>query len=432
MTVFKNNPRQHFYRYSITVAGKRMRGECVGCETLAEAQAYESRLLKEALPIVEATTARELVKATRRIVTVSDMIALDAATIERAFNKPAKRDVGDYRRSQKVSYWQDFVAYMACNHPTVRYLEQVTVAMAENYIAFIRRHGRYKEYADNGGNGEKYAAFTLNLMHDTCRWVFHALRNDTKMDYNPFADIERLDDDSHSHEAYTADELNRIFDKANDFVRPLFMIGLFSGLRLVDICRLRKDGVDFNRHFIFTKTAKTGAFVSIPMHATLENYLRGLIESENTGSEYVMPEHCSMYDRSQQLVSIRVTRFLESIGISTKKYVDGRSKAVNTKGIHSLRHTFCSIAGVVGIPETVVQSIVGHMTPAMTRLYNSHVEEADKLKYITMFDSKVSFIQDAPKAEVIAPAQGDNAAMLQTLQSLPADKLKAMLAMIGA
>ena len=38
--------------------------------------------------------------------------------------------------------------------------------------------------------------------------------------------------------------------------------------------------------------------------------------------------------------------------------MSGRKHGVNVKGIHSLRHTFCTIAGVVGIPEPVVRSIV--------------------------------------------------------------------------
>lgn len=56
----------------------------------------------------------------------------------------------------------------------------------------------------------------------------------------------------------------------------------------------------------------------------------------------------------------------------------GRSRAVSVKDLHICRHTFCYYAGLYGIPLTIVQSIVGHMTPEMTKHYSAHASLSAK------------------------------------------------------
>ena len=58
------------------------------------------------------------------------------------------------------------------------------------------------------------------------------------------------------------------------------------------------------------------------------------------------------------------------------------------KDLHSCRHTFCYFAGLAGIPLTVVQSIVGHMSPEMTKHYSAHATLEDKrrgMKQLSFF-----------------------------------------------
>ena len=44
----------------------------------------------------------------------------------------------------------------------------------------------------------------------------------------------------------------------------------------------------------------------------------------------------------------------------------------------SCRHSFCYYAGLYGIPLSIVQSIVGHMTPEMTKHYSAHASLSAK------------------------------------------------------
>jgi hypothetical protein len=43
-----------------------------------------------------------------------------------------------------------------------------------------------------------------------------------------------------------------------------------------------------------------------------------------------------------------------------------------------LRHTFIYLAGWFGIPLPLVQSLIGHMTPEMTKMYMDHATDEAK------------------------------------------------------
>ena len=61
-------------------------------------------------------------------------------------------------------------------------------------------------------------------------------------------------------------------------------------------------------------------------------------------------------------------------------------RAVLQVGFHSLRHSFVSLCRESNAPLSVVESIVGHSNPAMTRLY-SHTSEAAAVKAIAALPS---------------------------------------------
>ena len=387
MSIYKTTPKAEFYSYRFSHKKKRYNGVCYGCTTARAAQEYENKIKSGLTRGENAKNLAELYEQFRDELLEANPVPIEGA-FEKAMLKPHRRMAGARRMRNKLNYWNDFVYFLNRRYPEVRTLQRVTPAIAENYIGLMRKYGFFKCHFLKK-NESKLANATLNESHAVLTQVFDALRHETHLDQNPFKLIDKLPLDCESHEAYTIEELQLIFEKADDVMRPLFMIGLFSGLRLGDICTLRKDEIFFDRHFIVRKQRKTQHTTNIPMHPYLENYLKDIFQKDNN-SEYLLPFHAEQYLKTSSLITNRVKRFLENeLNIKTSARVEGRKKAVNLKGIHSLRHTFCSIAGVCGIPEPVVRSIVGHMTPEMTRLYSRHVEEQDKLRYIELFGSSV-------------------------------------------
>ncbi len=84
-----------------------------------------------------------------------------------------------------------------------------------------------------------------------------------------------------------------------------------------------------------------------------------------------------MYQKNVSGISHRVKTFLESINIKTTVVPKGRTRAVSIKDVHSLRHSFCYYAGMHNIPLAVVQAVVGHMSPEMTKHYSMHATQKD-------------------------------------------------------
>ena len=386
MSIHKNTPTSQFYSYRFQYNHRRYSGVCVGCTTVTQAKKFEADIKAGLSRLGVQKTLNDLYENCKDMLIAANPVRIDKA-FDLAQEKPRRRTPGQQRNNFKRKYWNDFVFFLKHRYPKVCHLQQVTPAIAENYIGLIRKFGRFENHFKR--QDEKLANTTCNEIHAAVFQIFELLKNETGMPENPFKNIDKLPQDCDGHEAYTLEELKLIFDNADKDLHALFMIGLFSGLRLGDICNLKKSSISFDRHFIYIRRQrKTGGAANIPMHSYLESYLRGIIDFESD-SEYLIPNLATAYQRNPSTVSNCATRFLKNLGIETKKKIPGRTQMVNAKGIHSLRHTFCSIAGVCGIPETVVQSIVGHMTPEMTKLYSRHVEEGEKLNWIQLFAQKV-------------------------------------------
>ncbi len=120
-------------------------------------------------------------------------------------------------------------------------------------------------------------------------------------------------------------------------------------------------------------------------------------------------------------MSYRIKQFLEWLGIQTTRKPKGRTRAVSVKDLHSCRHTFCYYAGLAGIPLAVVQSIVGHMTPAMTEHYSAHASMEDKRRGMERLSF---FTQEALPAVDEEP---ERAELRQMIESMPLEKVRVML-----
>lgn len=386
----KFDEKRNVWTFNYTYNRKRYTGTCHGCASYRDAVNFETTHKASVLRLEKCNTLSDLFNKCADMIASKNPIELGRA-FDLAMEKPRKRTkITESKLEEKRNYWNDFCAYMRSKNPQSSTIQKTTRQMAEAYIAIIRRHGSFLNYVAE--TTTKLANFTLNAKHNAIKEVFELLKEDAGIPKNPFQGIPMLINKTESHEPFSVDEIHLIFQKANDFLKPLFAIGLFTGMSMGDICTLRKNNIAFDRHFIIKNRNKTEVRCSIPMTPKFEEYVKELFDSTPASEPYLLPDHYAAYKRNKSTVSNRATRFLRDIGIITAENVDGLTRRVNKKGLHSLRHTFCTIAGIIGIPETVVRSIVGHMTKEMTYLYTRKVSEEEKLKYIDIFGSRVNSI----------------------------------------
>lgn len=396
----KFNKDRNVWTFRYKYNRKAYNGTCHGCASYRDALNFETTHKASVMRLEKQNTLADLFNNCADMLAEKNPIELGRA-FDLAMEKPRKRkSITPSKLEEKRNYWNDFCAYMRSKNPNSETIQKTTHQMAEAYIAIIRRHGSFLNYI--GGFSTQLAPFTLNAKHNTVREVFELLKEDAGIPKNPFANIPSLINKSESHEPFSVDEIHLIFQKANEFLHPLFAIGLFTGLSMGDICTLRKNNIEFERHFIIRNRNKTEVRCSIPMTKKFEEYMLELYQKTPPSEPYLLPDHYAAYKRNKSTVSNRATRFLTDIGIITAENVNGLTRKVNKKGLHSLRHTFCTIAGIIGIPESVVRSIVGHMTKEMIYLYTRKISEEEKLKYIDIFGTRVNGIIDgnSPASEI--------------------------------
>lgn len=83
----------------------------------------------------------------------------------------------------------------------------------------------------------------------------------------------------------------------------------------------------------------------------------------NLAQRYIEHSHC---------ITAAIAKVFKFIGLEINKEIEKgqrRKKKANVYGFHSFRHSFVSFCAKAGVPMPVVQSIVGHGSPAITRHY---------------------------------------------------------------
>ena len=396
MSIFKRKTSRgesKFYHYKFMHEGRYFTGACHGCTTQKAAELFEKNIRAKTVELDKQKTVKALVENFRDDLTGGSRISLQEA-YDLSIKKPRKRQPSEKLINAKRSYWSDFVAFMECNYPEVTGLADVRPLHAEEYIAYLRNNGRFnKQITFSTRSRTAVYQASANLSPKTCNMyqitlaeVFSRLALDAGLITNPFAEIEKPHKQSECREAFSEEELKLIADNADDFIKPIFIIGITTALREGDICTLRWTDVDTKNQFIRRRMRKTGKTVEIPITPPLADFLDKQFSKTGQG-EYVLPDHAALYQNNPSGISYRVKSFLESLGIQTTKKVEGRDRSVSVKDVHSLRHSFCYYAGLAGIPLMVVQNVVGHMTPEMTSHYQAHASrETTRQKLLQMPD----------------------------------------------
>lgn len=312
---------------------------------------------------------------------------------------PTRRDTGSSTLDQYAFQFGRFEKWMKKKHPAVKLLQDVTPDIAAQFAFSLTKEGR--------------SANTFNKYMNVLSLVFATVSDKARLKVNPWLNprkegagkgIGRKDLISHSRRELTLAELKDVCERAEGELRMLLAIGIYTGLRLGDAATLRWGEVDIIRGVILRIPNKTGRkspkAVHIPIHPALRAMLSE-IPAKGRGM-YVMPQMAEDYlsrvdavtDQVQRLFSdCKIVTHKPGTGFELKADPDGKVKRVKTGkravievGFHSLRHTFVSLCRAANTPLSVVESIVGHSNPAMTRHY-THTGEAAAMAAIAALPS---------------------------------------------
>ena len=307
---------------------------------------------------------------------------------------PNRNELAKATMDSKRSVWMHFAKWMEHSYLPVDDLGGVTSDMIAEYLACLR--------AD-------LCATTYNNRVCVLREIFRLLAKKAGLEEDPWEGVRLRPDDSHSRRELTMDELQRLLKAAKkeglEWYK-LFLIGIYTGLRLGDCCRLDWSQISIAQGVIQVMPQKTRRhhqrIVTIPIHQTLgaallasEELRVKSEESNEDGSSFpaqstkhqalsttlfgpVLPVISDLYTTARCRVSDHLSRIFKAAKIKTSVRIEGRKHRTPEATFHSLRHTFVSFAANAGVPLHVVQSIVGHESTAMTRHYYHENIEALK------------------------------------------------------
>lgn len=423
---------------------------------------------------------------------------------------PNRRDLASATLASKRQVWMHFARWMEKGHLEVSELGQLTSDMVGEYLRCLRI----------GHCGTTYNNHVC-VLREICRTLY----DKAGIYDDPWSGVRLLCDDSHTRREFTLDELQRILEAAkkrdeedgrarhsvtaeidnttkaplnNDCGRQgtadpttsaapstrhtapgttewhtLFLIGIYTGLRLGDCCTLEWANVNLERKVIQVIPQKTrkhahGHPVTIPIHPMLEAALRSAfsgnqgsgIRDEKMGcgregtrdpttpstiphhpflilhpSQCVLPTLSEWYKKTKWRVSEGLKRIFAAANITTSVRIEGRRYKAPEATFHSLRHTFVSLAANAGVPLTIIQSIVGHESTAMTRHYYHESEAALQTAIAALPDLERKSLRDiqdfgfqngramSMTSPRLSASHGDTLERLKQLDELLANKV---------
>jgi integrase len=271
-------------------------------------------------------------------------------------------DTGAATLRQYGFQYQQWAAWMAKRHPTAKMLREVTQDHAGQFMDYLVK--------------EKRTPNTINKYRGLLALVFRVLADKARIITNPWESIKPKGLKTESRRELNLAELRAVCEAATGDLRPLFAVGLYTGMRLGDCATLKWNEVDLERGIIrrIPNKSRKSKPVLIPIHPVL----RGIIEEQPHQGEYVLPRIAKDYRRHSSYVTDRIQRHFEVCKIETKREDKTRCMAVVEVGFHSLRHSFVSLSRSADVPLSVVEAIIGHSNPAMTRHYTHTGEEASR------------------------------------------------------
>ena len=300
---------------------------------------------------------------------------------------PNRNELATSTLNAKRFVWMHFAKWMERSYLPVKDLAGVSPDMIAEYLACLR--------ADLCGS-------TYNNRVCVLREIFHTLAAKAGLEEDPWEGVRLRPDDSHSRRELTMDELRRLLVAASKLGaewHKLFLIGIYTGLRLGDCCQLDWSCINLAQGVIQLIPSKTkrhvhGRPVTIPVHDALGTALlaggtgsgeQGTVGSSVPSSQFpvtlsgpVLPTLAELYRTTRWRVNDGLGKIFKMANITTCVQVEGRRTKTPEATFHSLRHSFVSFAANAGVPLHIVQSIVGHESTAMTRHY--YHENIDALK----------------------------------------------------
>jgi len=188
---------------------------------------------------------------------------------------------------------------------------------------------------------------------------------------NLLVDIRRLKEPPGRVRYLKEEEILKLMQACPDWLRPIVLIDMNTGLRRGEILRLQRQSIDKQNRLITIEKTKNNERKTIPMNDTVWEVIQSLPNRLDT--TYLFAE-----EDGQPIGLVKVT-------VAFKRAC--RKAGIEDFRLHDLRHHFASYLTMAGQNQRTVQELLGHKTPAMTARY-SHLSPEHLKAAVASLDKK--------------------------------------------
>ena len=221
------------------------------------------------------------------------------------------------------------------------------------------------------------APSSINNLMKCLSAAFESAQREGLVPHNPCRAVPVLRDlEKQRRQTFTAPQVQKLLNAADNNWKGLILFGYFTGLRLSDIANIKWENLDLEGRWLRVTAKKTRKEVAVALHPDLVKWLSEQIKISSNG--YVLND---LKKHSSTHLSRSFTRFMKRAGVTGSLIRKAKGKSGhNLSGLtfHSLRHTFISAMANRGVAEELRKEIVGQTTGAVHKIYTHH--EAERLR----------------------------------------------------
>lgn len=190
--------------------------------------------------------------------------------------------------------------------------------------------------------------------------------------HNPVTRVRLFsENDTQKERILTYAEEARLLDHSPDYLRPVLIIALNTGMRRGEILRLRWEDVDLDQGHIAVRKTKSGKDRLIPINAQVRDVFSFLWPLRGkSGLVFPNPATGKPYTEVKK-------SFKEAC---RKAKIDGLR-------FHDLRHTFASRLVEAGVDIVTIRDLLGHFSVKVTQRY-THPGKSQKIVAVELLAEK--------------------------------------------
>ena len=202
---------------------------------------------------------------------------------------------------------------------------------------------------------------------------FDWLVNEGKLNRNPVKNMKQIK--YHETQRYVLNTLEiEMMRRSCETLRERAIIDVLysSGLRVSELCSLKKQDIDWEEREIHVRQGKGDKDRITYFNASAVLSLKAYLNSRNDNSDYIIVglrgEEKKKLDK--RTIESDVAKVVQRAGLDDKKITP-----------HNLRHTFATRMIANGCPVEIVQMMLGHSKISTTMIY-AHIAQSDvKINY---------------------------------------------------